>query len=172
VAAVLGGAGLLLAVPFAIVTVPVSVWVGRLSRRDRPWLWVVAPLNAVAAILVFFGIVVAGSGLIRDSSPSAGARSTYEGLWQDSDRQILDIRPVDAFGNPLTNMYLFDQDGQPIDASDNCFAGYGAAMPTTTAARPYPRGTVDYDPATGRCVVTPPGPLVVAVPTPTAVPTR
>src|ERR1700754_360606 len=82
------------------------------------------------------------------------------------DRQILDTRPVDAGGNPLTGVYLFDQNGRPIDTStsSSCEDEYRFSAPGAAAARPYPRGTVDYDPRTGDCVTIPPGPLVVAVP--------
>lgn len=68
----LGGGGLLATVLLAFVTV--SVWVGRLSQRDRRWLWAVVPLNTVAAVLVFVGVVVGGAGILRDPSPDRAAR--------------------------------------------------------------------------------------------------
>jgi uncharacterized membrane protein len=145
----------------ALVAVPVSVWVGYRSKRDRRWLWAVVPLNTLAAVLLPAGILLSSPSPVPESSyPSA-----YQmGLWQDSERQIRDIRPVDAAGNPLSGVYLFDQDGMPIDTSGGyeCSEGDGDADPDSTAA--YPRGTWEYNSRTGRCRHVPPGPLVVAVP--------
>lgn len=140
-----------------LLAVPLSVWVGHRTRRDRRLLWVVVPLNALAALVLLWMLVdgVPGS---RDPSPS-GYSVSAPGLWQDGDREIRDIRPVDPDGNPLAGVYLFDQDGMPIDTS-----GSGCSGADAGANAAYPRGTWDYDPRTGRCRYTPPAPLVVAVP--------
>ncbi|GAA3102829.1 hypothetical protein GCM10010464_77730 [Pseudonocardia yunnanensis] len=160
------GAELALVVLLSLVTVPLSIWLGNRTRRDRRWLWAVVPLNGLAAALLL--LLLGSSALFGSSSSSSGSVRTYQqpGLWQDMDRQILDIRPVDAGGNPLTGVYLFDQNGRPIDTStsSSCEDEYRFSAPGAAAARPYPRGTVDYDPRTGDCVTIPPGPLVVAVP--------
>jgi uncharacterized membrane protein len=146
----------------AVVAVPVSVWVGRLSRRDRRALWVVVPLNALAAGLVPLVLFSLSTGV--ESGPQPG--SPYlPGLWQDGERIITDIRPVDAYGNPLTGVYLFDQDGRPLDVGDPCEGESTGA----TGSLSYPRGTGEYD-EDGGCVVVPPAPLVVAVPTPAPTP--
>ncbi|OZM78397.1 hypothetical protein [Pseudonocardia sp. MH-G8] len=154
-----------------LVGAPVSVWLGHRTRRDRRWLWMVAPLNALAAVVLLVVLVEGAPGGPTVQSSSA---SFQPGLWQDSEREIQDIRPVDASGTPLTGVYLFDQDGRPIDTS-----GGRACAPTgatrfdqdaAEAGRPYPRGTWDYDSRTDACVLTPPAPLVVAVPSATAAP--
>ena len=164
--AIVVGAELAVVVLLSLVTVPLSIWLGHRTRRDRRWLWAVVPLNGLAAVLLL--MLLGSSALFGPSSSSGGSVQTYQqpGLWQDMDRQILDIRPVDAAGNPLTGVYLFDQNGRPIDTStsSSCEDEYRFAAPGAAAARPYPRGTVDYDPRTGDCVTIPPGPLVVAVP--------
>lgn len=158
-----------------LLAVPASVWVGHFTRRDRRLLWVVVPLNIVAAIALLWMLL---DGMPASSEPSP-ARSdiSVPGLWQDGDREIRDIRPVDAAGNPLTGVYLFDQDGLPVDTSGSECAADGAD-PESGANAAYPRGTWDYDPRTGDCRHIPPVPLVVAVPTapassavPTSVPT-
>lgn len=69
----------------------------------------------------------------------------YPGLLQDGERQIEDIRPVDAAGAPAHRVYLFDQDGRPIDTGDLCGDGVTSVDPV----RPYPRGTTGYDERTG-----------------------
>ncbi|GAA1228523.1 DUF1700 domain-containing protein [Pseudonocardia alaniniphila] len=163
------GAELALVVLLSLVTVPLSIWLGHRTRRDRRWLCAVVPLNGLAAALLL--LLLASSALFGSSSSSSGSVQRYQqpGLWQDMDRQILDIRPVDAAGNPLTGVYLFDQNGRPIDTttSSSCEDEHRFSAPGASAARPYPRGTVDYDPRTGDCVTIPPGPLVVAVPSET-----
>jgi hypothetical protein len=85
---------------------------------------------------------------------------------------ITDIRPVDAAGRPLSGVYLFDQDGRPLDVGRPCDAydpydGYDADG-GTGSTDPYPRGSAGYDDETGECTVVPPAPLVVAVPSATA----
>jgi hypothetical protein len=161
----------------ALVAVPVSIWVGHRSRRDRRWLWGVVPLNVLAALVLLWPLAAAGPSEAYDSGSVASYPDSMPGLWQDSEREIRDIRPVDAAGNPLTGVYLFDQDGRPIDtsASQDCADPYedpedggrvsGGVDGGQESGAPYPRGTWDYDPRTGECRFTPPGPLVVAVPT-------
>ncbi|MGI5128952.1 DUF1700 domain-containing protein [Pseudonocardia sp. CA-107938] len=158
---------LLAAAVLAVVGVPVSVWLGFASKRDRRWLWLVVPLNALAVALVPLAL---DGWNVPGGHTRATAYRPPAGLYQDDGRPIRDIRPVDAFGNPLTGVYLFDQDGRPIDARavDYCYDPYPtAASPTGPDLRPYPRGTREEDPATGRCHTVPPRPLVVAVPQPT-----
>jgi hypothetical protein len=163
VTAVFGG-GAPAVVLLALVAVPVSIWVGHLTRRDRRWLWGVVPLNALAAVVVLWLFTAGLPGGYDGGSATTSYSESLPGLWQDSEREIRDIRPVDAAGNPLTGVYLFDQDGMPIDTSGGAECGRSdVAGPGSSAA--YPRGTWDYDPRTGRCRHTPPAPLVVAVPT-------
>ncbi|HZG91511.1 MAG TPA: hypothetical protein VEZ42_14970 [Pseudonocardia sp.] len=160
-AGTLQGPELVPTVLIALVAVPVSVWLGYRSRRDRRLLWLVVPLNGLAAVMVLVGLLSA------DPMPASSAAAYGpSGLWQDSEREILDIRPVDASGAPLTGVYLFDQDGQPINTQNDRCSG---STDTWSAGRaePYPRGIVDVDPRTGNCLTVPPQPLVVAVP-PTA----
>jgi hypothetical protein len=152
----------------ALVAVPVSIWVGHRTRRDRRWLWGVVPLNVLAGLVLLWPLS-AGPSEAYDSGSVSSYPASMPGLWQDSEREIRDIRPVDANGNPLTGVYLFDQDGRPIDTSagEECAAydEYGATRGAPWSGAPYPRGTWDVDPRTGDCRLTPPGPLVVAVPT-------
>jgi len=162
VAVVLGGEPPVMLL-LALVAVPVSIWVGHGTRRDRRWLWLVVPLNVLAAVVLLW---VLADGTPRSSDgPAASYAVSMPGLWQDSDREIRDIRPVDAAGNPLTGVYLFDQDGAPIDTSggDECTDAYGEDDAHSRAA--YPRGTWEFDGRTGRCRHVPPAPLVVALPT-------
>jgi hypothetical protein len=152
----------------ALVAVPVSIWVGHRTRRDRRWLWGVVPLNVLAGLVLLWPLG-AGPSEAYDTGSASSYPVSMPGLWQDSEREIRDIRPVDANGNPLTGVYLFDQDGRPIDTSagEECagYDEYGGTRAAPRSGAPYPRGTWDVDPRTGDCRLTPPGPLVVAVPT-------
>lgn len=154
-------------VALTLVFAAVSVWLGHRSRADRRWMWAVLPLNAFAAVLVLTGWPgwASAAGYVSyGDSVGYEVYPAYPGLWQDGERQIEDIRPVDANGVPLTGVYLFDQSGRPIDATSSCVEVYGG--PTSDQrAEPYPRGTSEFDERTGECVRVPPGPLVVAVPT-------
>ncbi|MFC4945351.1 HAAS signaling domain-containing protein [Pseudonocardia sp. GCM10023141] len=147
----------------ALVGIAVSIWLGHRSRSDRRWLWLVVPLNALA-VLLLLATIGGGSTLVRFSNSSQVVYSSpsQRGLWIDSEREIKDIRPVDAFGNPLANVYLFDQDGRAIDTAKECTTSSGAAP----AGAPYPRGVTEYG-YDGSCITLAPGPLVVAVPRPT-----
>lgn len=160
-------------VALTLVFAAISVWLGFRSRVDRRWLWLVVPLNAFAAALVLTGWPgwASAAGYVTYPETGYAAAVPYSpGLWQDGERRIEDIRPVDAAGVPLSGVYLFDQDGRPIDTGDDEYCtGYSGSSPSADPVRPYPRGTVGYDDRTGECVVVPPGPLVVAVPS--AVPT-
>ncbi|WP_214367211.1 HAAS signaling domain-containing protein [Pseudonocardia sp. H11422] len=179
--AVLGAGDIEAAVLLALVVAPLSVWLGHFTRRDRRLLWAVVPFNGLAAVLLLTVLMGQVPAALGSPGSVSYAPSSQPGLWQDSERQIRDIRPVDAAGNPLTGVYLFDQDGQPINASGGSACdhrhtpmnGPGSTVHgTSDPDRPYPRGTLDFDPRTGACVLTPPRPLVVAVPSaPPATPT-
>ncbi len=152
-----GGEMLLPLVLVAAVAVPLSVGLGRLSRRDRRWLWAVVPLNGLAA-----GLLVVAAATYGSSDTGPAPLEYSDGLLQDGE-PVTDIRPYDAQGRPLSGVHLFDQDGRPVDAaSDVCDDGSDV---TTVSPRPYPRGSARYDDVTGQCAIVPPAPLVVAVPT-------
>ncbi len=145
----------------SVVFVPLSVALGHLCRRDRRWVWPVVPLNAFAAALIpaLFGLSTAAVATPSDTA----SYESYPGLWQDGE-QVTDVRPVDATGQPLSGVYLFDQDGRPLDVGRPCDDYDGG----TASTDPYPRGSAGYDDETGECRVVPPAPLVVAVPSATA----
>ena len=156
-----GGGGVAPVLLLALVAVPVSVWLGHLSRRDRRWLWAVVPLNALAAVLATSALTALPRSDADPSPADVDAQTYPTGLVQDG-IPVRDLRPFDANGAPLTGVHLFDQDGRRIVTLDDCDDG---VPPTTPPAVAYPRGTRVYDDATGRCVVQPPVPLVVTVPT-------
>ncbi len=156
-----GGTALLAVVVVSLVAVPVSIWLGHLSRRDRRLLWLVVPLNALVASLLLTGVLTWGEG----NPTSYPAPPLRPGLWQDGDHPILDVRPFDSAGAPLTGIYLFDQYGRPLDVRTDCPETGGDDPGTAVVpAKPYPRGVERFDDLTGRCVLDPPAPLAVVLP--------
>lgn len=141
-----------------------SIWLGYASRRDRRWLWVVVPLTAFAVALALTGwpgwadragYIPADYGEAT-AGPPVPDDGFYPGLWQDGEREIRDIRPVDANGVPLTGVYLYDQHGLPIDAGGPYCDDGRYAWPPSDPLRPYPRGRTIYDELTGSCVIVEP----------------
>lgn len=159
-----GAAGVLAGVLLAVVAVPLSVALAHRSRTDRRWIWLVVPLNAFAA-----GLLIAAAATLAEPERSSTG-STPTGLAQDGDR-VTDVRPFDAKGRPLSGVYLFDQDGQPLTVHDfGCVDEDDQSSSLEDEPGPYPRGTRTADPVTGRCVTTPPSPMVVTIPGATPTP--
>ncbi|MFI7126172.1 hypothetical protein ACIBQ1_10800 [Nonomuraea sp. NPDC050153] len=105
------------------VSVWVSVWIGR-RRSGRLAAGLVGALNLVAALVLFAGLAEAGS---RDSD---GVRvvmanqqpPTYVAEASSND-DVYNIKPYAKDGTPLTDVYLYDQDGRPLTTDPENF-GY------------------------------------------------
>ncbi|MBF9134627.1 hypothetical protein I0C86_37715, partial [Plantactinospora sp. S1510] len=104
----LGGSGLA-AILLLAVTVTASIWLGRrtdrLGRRPR---WIV---HLGAVLLVFFGLV---GFLEADSRAVDGYENTYSPVYTDQYSGVQDVYVYDSEGRLLTDVRLFDQNGQPI----------------------------------------------------------
>ncbi|ANY08216.1 HAAS signaling domain-containing protein [Pseudonocardia sp. HH130630-07] len=159
-----GTFALLITVLVALAAIPLSFVLGARTRADRRLLWLVVPLNAFAA-----GLVVAAAGALTDDEAQNTQPVYQNGLVQDGEI-VSDVRPFDAQGRPLSGVYLFDQDGTPLSVHDYVCSTDRGPVADGTDTRPYPRGTTEVDPDTGRCVTTPPAPLVVTVPGTTPAP--
>ncbi|TMR32706.1 hypothetical protein, partial [Nonomuraea zeae] len=92
----------------------VSVWFGR--RRGGGLVSVLtAGANVLAVLALFAGMVAAGS--LHSSEPSiAMAERAQPQVWVDrvADDGVYNIKPYAKDGTPLTDVYLYDQDGNPI----------------------------------------------------------
>ncbi|TDD18094.1 hypothetical protein [Nonomuraea diastatica] len=92
-----------------VACVLASVWFGR-RRRGRLVVLLAVAANTVAG-LVLFGTMVA-------QSPSPDPRSVYmaEPTWvrNASSDGVYNIKPYAKDGTPLTDVYLYDQDGSPL----------------------------------------------------------
>ncbi|MFC6019462.1 hypothetical protein ACFP2T_25045 [Plantactinospora solaniradicis] len=104
----LGGSGLA-AILLLAATVAGSIWLGRrtdrLGRRPR---WI---LHLGAVLLVFFGLV----GFFEaDSRAVGGYENNYSPVYTDQYSGVQDVYVYDSEGRLLTDVRLFDQNGEPI----------------------------------------------------------
>ncbi|MER5999069.1 hypothetical protein ABT120_10885 [Nonomuraea angiospora] len=100
----------------------ISVWIGR-RRRGRLAAGLVGALNLVAALTLFAGMVEAAS---YGSEGARVAMATPEPVWVDaasSNDDVYNIKPYAKDGTPLSDVYLYDQDGKPLTTNPEDF-GY------------------------------------------------
>ncbi|MET8984395.1 hypothetical protein ABZW49_02990 [Nonomuraea wenchangensis] len=102
---------------WAVVAVLVwaSVWFGR-RRGGRPAALLAGGLNALAAIALLAGLT-AVKPLGADPAPVAYAAQPVSRVLlmnSSSSDGVANIRPYAKDGTPLTDVYLYDQDGNPV----------------------------------------------------------
>ncbi|MET7328582.1 hypothetical protein [Nonomuraea sp. NPDC005650] len=101
----------------------VSVWIGR-RRSGRLAAGLVGALNLVAALALFAGMAEAGS---RDSDGvrvvMANPQPRMYAAEASSNDDVYNIKPYAKDGTPLTDVYLYDQDGRPLTTNPGNF-GY------------------------------------------------
>lgn len=137
-AVLLAGRDLLGFLAIAAVAV-VSVFAGPRAKVDRRWLWFSLPASALAVGLLFQVIDVTAGQLgynASRSSYSPPVMQTYENIYVYDENNKL-----------LTNVTLYDQDGQPINAPrsySSCGRGDGSDPDPVIPANRYPRPVIDY----------------------------
>lgn len=129
----------------------VSVFAGPRAKVDRRWLWFSLPASALAVGLLFQVIDVTADNLAygtsRQQSYQAPVMDSYENIYA-----------YDENGKLLTNVLLYDQDGNPINAPRHrlyytCNGSGSDPQPMIPANR-YPRPEINYE--NGTCyTVTP-----------------
>jgi uncharacterized membrane protein len=136
---------------FLAVFAVLSFLAGRRSQRDRRWLFVGLPANglAIGTVLLGFGVV------LGVSSGTSGYGPTYVSQPPSLPENVY---VFDAEGNALTDVYLYDENGRPLDAPDYDCSGYGSVD------NRYPKPRVDYSGPQG-CRVLHGVPFAVAIPT-------
>ncbi|WP_434439959.1 HAAS signaling domain-containing protein [Lentzea sp. E54] len=124
-----------------------SVFAGPRAQVDRRWLWFSLPASALAVGLLFHVIDVTAGQLAYNPSSS----SYQAPIVQNHEN----IYAYDENGKLLTNVLLYDQDGNPINAPRQYYGcGRGGDPQPMIPANRYPRPTVDYE--NGTCyTVTP-----------------
>ncbi|WP_199439133.1 HAAS signaling domain-containing protein [Umezawaea beigongshangensis] len=137
---------------FLVVLAVLSFLAGSRSQRDRRWLFIGLPANglAVGTVLLGLGVVVLG---VSSNPSSYGVSHVPQ---QPSLPE--NVYVFDAEGNALTGVYLYDQDGRPLDSAHYDCAGY------SDQDNRYPKPRVDYGGPQG-CRVLDGVPFAVAIPT-------
>ncbi|GAA1648581.1 hypothetical protein GCM10009733_052170 [Nonomuraea maheshkhaliensis] len=92
-----------------------SVWFGR-RARSRLVVLVAVAANAVAALALFTGMVEAGGLTTPEPSPAVATAIPIGRVYvrQASSDGVYNLRPYAKDGTPLTDVYLYDQDGRPF----------------------------------------------------------
>ncbi|MEW1840519.1 hypothetical protein AB0392_21460 [Nonomuraea angiospora] len=101
----------------------ISVWLGR-ARRGRLATGLMGALNLVAALTLFAGMVEAAS--YGGSEPTHVVMAKPTPVWVDSassNDRVYNIKPYGKDGTPLSDVYLYDQDGKPLTTNFEDF-GY------------------------------------------------
>ncbi|GAA3644558.1 hypothetical protein C8D88_102471 [Lentzea atacamensis] len=127
-----------------------SVFAGPRAKVDRRWLWFSLPASALAVGLLFQVIDVTANNLAY--SPS---RQVYQPPAMQSYENVY---AYDENGKLLTNVLLYDQDGNPINAPRQYYGCHGDDPQPMIPANRYPRPKIDYE--NGTCYTV--APSVVA----------
>ncbi|MET9243748.1 hypothetical protein [Nonomuraea sp. NPDC003709] len=101
----------------------ISVWMGR-RRRGRLATGLMGALNLVAALTLFAGLVEAASygGPERTGVVMVNPSPVWVDEASSNDR-VYNIKPYAKDGTPLSDVYLYDQDGKPLTTNPEDF-GY------------------------------------------------
>ncbi|MFC3893642.1 DUF1700 domain-containing protein [Lentzea rhizosphaerae] len=115
----------------------VSVFAGPRAKVDRRWLWFSLPASALAVGLLFQMIDVTADQLGYNTSRSSYPTPIVE-TYQN-------IYAYDENGKLLTNVLLYDQDGNPINAPQQYYGCRGSDPQPMIPANRYPRPKIDYE---------------------------
>ncbi|NKE59802.1 hypothetical protein FXN61_24550 [Lentzea sp. PSKA42] len=115
----------------------VSVFAGPRAKVDRRWLWFSLPASALAVGLLFQVLDVTANNLAyntRSSYQQAPVMESYENIYA-----------YDENGKLLTNVLLYDQDGNPINAQRQYYGCRDSDPQPMIPANRYPRPKIDYE---------------------------
>jgi hypothetical protein len=155
---VLVGFGLFFLVALALAGL--AVISGPRAKTDRRWLWVSLPAGAFAAgtLLFIIGSVIPNSRYDNGYSATSYAPPTPS--------LPSNVYVFDKTGKALTDVYLYDDEGRPIESS---FYGCGRDGKRYRDDNKYPKPKVDYD-SEGNCREIGGVPFAVSIPTVTEYP--
>lgn len=132
---------------FVAAIAVVSVYAGPRAKADRRWLWFSLPASALAVGLLFQVIDVTADNLAYNN------RSVYQQV--PSVPTPENIYAYDENGKLLTNVLLYDQDGNPINAPRRYDGCAGSDPEPMIPANRYPQPKIDYE--NGTCYTVAPG---------------
>ena len=113
------------------------MFAGPRAKTDRRWLWFSLPASALAVGLVLQVIDVAEDNLAynnRSASQQVAAAQPYENIYA-----------YDENGKLLTNVLLYDEDGNPINAPRQYYGCAASDPQPMIPANRYPRPKIDYE---------------------------
>jgi hypothetical protein len=113
------------------------VFAGPRAKADRRWLWFSLPASALAVGLLFQVIDVTANNLAYNN------RSSYEPT--PNFQSYENIYTYDENGKLLTNVLLYDQDGNPINAPRSYYGCGGSDPEPMIPANRYPRPKIDHE---------------------------
>jgi HAAS domain-containing protein len=114
-----------------------SVFAGPRAKIDRRWLWFSLPASALAV-----GLLVQVIDVTEDNLAYNSARQSYQAPTVETYQNIY---AYDENGKLLTNVLLYDQDGNPINAPQQYYGCRGSDPQPMIPANRYPRPKIDYE---------------------------
>lgn len=103
------------------VGVLASIWYGRRSK-GRLLVTLAVAANAVTGVVLFAGLVTASSWNPHgDGVDYAGPQPVQIGQVSSVGLDVYNIKPYAKDGTPLTDVYLYDQDGNPVTTNPQDF---------------------------------------------------
>jgi HAAS domain-containing protein len=145
---------------FGLVLAALALASGPRAKKDRRWLWVSLPAAALAAgtLLFILGAVIPNARYGNSYSPSSYVPATPA--------LPSNIYVFDKDGKALTDVYLYDEKGRPLESS---FYGCEHDGSDYRDDNRYPKPKVDYD-NRGNCREIGGVPFAVSIPTVTSFP--
>ena len=124
-----------------------SVFAGPRAKVDRRWLWFSLPASALAV-----GLLVQVVDVTADNLANNPRSSSYQQMPVVQGYE--NIYAYDENGKLLTNVLLYDQNGDPINAEQRYYGCRGNDPQPMIPANRYPRPEINYE--NGTCyTVTP-----------------
>lgn len=145
----------------------VSVWVGRRSH-GRGMSAVLVLANVAAAVIVLGSMIEAGGEAGRRDDPVAAYAYPQVDIATVGavGNEVYNIKPYAKDGTPLTDVYLYDQDGKPITTNPGDYGYKVDRACGEPVLNRYPLALVEEMQGDVE-----PSPAATACPTPTASPT-
>lgn len=113
-----------LLLPLMLVAAVAVVWAGPKVKGDRRLLWLAVPISAFV-----IGSMLGGAGaavdLIAKRSYGSGSYNSYTPSYSDNygnpqlmygSRDVENVYAFDGEGKPLTEFYLYDENGRPLSS--------------------------------------------------------
>ncbi|MEV4566900.1 hypothetical protein AB0K12_24300 [Nonomuraea sp. NPDC049419] len=133
-----------------VLAIVASVWLGRRPRGRSVVLTAVAA-NALAAMALLAGFAGAGA----DPSPQVQTAANVMLVGGGTAEGVANLRPYAKDGTPLTDVYLYDQDGKPFTTRPESFGFEIDRSCGEPVRNRYPLPLIDRRESAGAATATP-----------------